>query len=109
MWLLLPSRLCREIPPVPISAPISTALRHVPTTCLVVYRHWGCGEGVGIDISRYANWHALSVTNDGGYDAARAAVVAELAQVDALPSAEIEATIGDGKGQSGAYYDGFYM
>ncbi len=64
---------------------------------------------VGIDISKLSNGHVLSIADDGGYDAARAAVVAELAQVDALPCAEIEATISDGEGESGAYYGGFYV
>lgn len=50
-----------------------------------------------------------SVTDDGGYDATRAAVVAELAEIDALPCAEIEPPIGDGESESRPYYDGFYV
>ena len=39
---------------------------------------------------------------DGSHDAAVAAVVAELAEVDALPGAEGEAAVGDGDGEAHA-------
>lgn len=41
-----------------------------------------------------------SLSIDGSYDAAVAAVVAELAEVDALPGPEGEVAVGDGDGEA---------
>lgn len=48
-------------------------------------------------------------TNDGGHDFARAAVVAELAEVNALPCSEIEPSVGDGYGERRSGNNGFGM
>lgn len=51
-------------------------------------------------------WVSLFVRSgdDGGYETTGGAVVAELAEVDALPDAEVQTAAGNGQRQRGAYY-----